>query len=95
MKEFLKGFKEGLAKALYVPPVYASVKPSDASLVEGWKVAHQMLKAKLTVAEKRLELLDKLADGIIEHSVNPQYGRDIKTILHMTEAELNEDYGGN
>lgn len=51
MREFLRGFKEGLAKALYIPPVYASVKPSDASLAEGWKIAYEQEKARREAAE--------------------------------------------
>lgn len=75
-------------------PVYAS-RPgmTDAGLAEGWKVAFEMERDKLELAEKRLKALDELADAIIDWKVNPQYGHDIKTLLHMTEEELDADYG--
>jgi hypothetical protein len=85
--------KETIRWLLYVPPIYVTDRPSAAALVEGWRIAYQQQKDKLTVAQKRLEMLDKLADAIIEAGYNPQYGRDIKALLHMTEDELNEDYG--
>lgn len=73
-------------------PVYSG-KPSDASLAEGWKLAFEMEREKLDVAEKRLTLIHGLADAIIDANLHPQYGRDIRTILTMGKAELDEDYG--
>lgn len=57
MKEFLKGLKEGWAKATYIPPVYAD-RPSDASLAEGWKIAYEMEKERRELAEAKLALRD-------------------------------------
>lgn len=74
-------------------PVYSSGRPSDASLAKGWKTAFEMERDKRELAEKRLHHLGLLADAIIEYDINPQYGRDIKTLLTMTEEELDEDYG--
>lgn len=75
-------------------PVYSSGKPSDASLAEGWKLAFEMEREKLDVAEKRLTLLYGLADAITEANIHPQYGRDIRAILEMGKAELAEkEYG--
>ncbi len=75
-------------------PIYASrTGISDAGLAEGWKTAFEMERDKREVAEKRLTFLYSLADGIIDSGIHPQYGRDILTILTMTEEELDEDYG--
>lgn len=76
-------------------PIYAPARSgmSDAGLAEGWKVAFEMERDKLKVAEKRLSALEGLADAIIDWDSHPQYGRDILTILRMTEEELDEDYG--
>lgn len=55
MKDFIRGFREGLKKALYIPPVYASHKGlSDAALVEGWKIAYQQEKERRIEAENML-----------------------------------------
>lgn len=75
-------------------PIYSTRNGiSDAGLAEGWKVAFEMEREKLEIAEKRLTLLYGLADAIIAHGTAPQYGRDIKAILTMGKAELDEDYG--
>lgn len=77
-------------------PVYSSRSGiSDAGLAEGWKVAFELEREKLEIAEKRLTLLYGLADAIIDYGTAPQYGRDIKAILNMGKAELDEDYGGD
>ena len=75
-------------------PIYAS-RPgmTDAGLAEGWKVAFEIEREKLTLAEKRLKAIDELADAIIMTHHWPQYGHDIKTILHLTEEELDDNYG--
>lgn len=75
-------------------PIYASrTGISDAGLAEGWKMAFEMERDKRELAEKRLDHLHILADGIIDSNIHPQYGQDIKTLLSMTEEELDEDYG--
>lgn len=53
MKEFLKGIKEGWAKATYIPPVYAD-RPSDATLAEGWRIAYEQEKERRIEAENML-----------------------------------------
>jgi len=72
-------------------PVYAQSKCDPYA--EGWKFAFDQQTAKLKVAEKRLKALDGLADAILGADIRPQYGRDIKTILKMTEDELDADWG--
>jgi predicted metal-dependent phosphotriesterase family hydrolase len=74
-------------------PIYAQRGMTDAGLAEGWKVAFEMERDKLRIAEKRLKALEGLGDAIIEYDMNPQYGRDIKALLTMTEDELDRDYG--
>lgn len=44
-----------LAEAIAIPPVYAPVKPSDASLAEGWKIAYEQEREKRIAVEKKLE----------------------------------------
>lgn len=85
------GWREKVWEFLKDEPVYAPAKPDP--YVEGWKFAYEQKAEKLKLAEKRLKSLDELATAIIDWQINPQYGHDIKTLLHMTEAELDEDYG--
>jgi hypothetical protein len=87
----MKAFKEGLRKALYVPPTYAG-RPSDAALVEGWKIAYEQEKERRETAEKRLEMVEELAEGY-RNSGQRQVGLDFMTILTMSKEELYEDYG--
>lgn len=75
-------------------PIYAERNGmSDAGLAEGWKLAFEMERDKRELAEKRLDHLQIYSAAVIDAGINPQYGHDIKTILNMTEAELDEDYG--
>ena len=70
-------------------PIFAS-RPSEA-YTEGWKFALEQEKARTRLAESKLEAIDSLADGIIEYNRCPQYGRDIKAILKMTQEQLDSD----
>lgn len=52
-----------LAEALAIPPVYAPVRPSDASLAEGWKIAYEQEKERRIAAENALtEMLPAVTD---------------------------------
>lgn len=93
MKEFLKGIREGWAKALHIPPVYAD-RPSDATLAEGWKTAYEQEKKRRKAAESRLALLDWLAYGM-NHGSHANCGKNIRAILDMPEDKLNDGFGEN
>lgn len=73
-------------------PIYAD-RPSTDSVVEGWKIAYNQQKDRAELAERKLALLRSLSDGMIKYGWGMQYGQDIRTILNMTEEEMNEDYG--
>lgn len=72
-------------------PIYAPARPE--ALVDGWKVAYEQQKDRAVLAERRLALLKGMSDDMIKFGWGSQYGHDIRTILLMTEEELNEDYG--
>lgn len=72
-------------------PIYVPVK-TDAH-VEGWKIAYKQQEDRAKIAERRLEMLRVYSESLIHYGYNAQYGYDIKAILTMTEAELDEDYG--
>jgi hypothetical protein len=84
-------FWEKLKDLLKDDPIYAPAKCDPYA--EGWKFAYDQQTAKLKIAEKRLKSLDELADAMLKYGWGTQYARDIKTIVHMTEEELNADYG--
>lgn len=89
MSEKKKSFWKRLTEALAIPPIYAPIKqPSDASLAEGWMIAYEQEKERREAAEKRLDMLDDLANSIIAWDRSPQYGWDIKSILTMRKEEL-------
>jgi hypothetical protein len=71
-------------------PIYA---PSHEGVVDGWKVAYEAQKERADLAERKLALLKGMSDDMIKYGWGMQYGHDIRTILLMTEEELNEDYG--
>lgn len=70
-------------------PIYA---PSPEGRVDGWRTAYELQTDKLTVANKRLNMLRAYADAVIAHGSHTQCGRDILTVLTMTDEELDEDY---
>lgn len=72
-------------------PIYAPVR-TDAH-VEGWKFAYQQQKKRADLAERRLVLLKGMSDDMIKSGWGRQYGHDIRTILLMTEEEMDEDNG--
>lgn len=83
-------WKDKVWEFLQDEPIYKPAKSDPYA--EGWKFAFEQTRDRLKIAEKRLALLTKLADGIIEFKTAPQYGRDIKTILLMTEEQLEGGY---
>lgn len=86
----MRRFWDWLLDLLEDDPIYA---PTQDTRTEGWLFALEQEKTKTRLAESKLKALDGLADGIIEYNWCPQYGRDIKSVLSMTQAELDENYG--
>lgn len=72
-------------------PIYAPVRTE--AHVEGWKIAYQQQKDRAVLAERKLALLRGMSDDMIKYGWGMQYGHDIRTVLNMTEAEMDEDYG--
>lgn len=91
MGDALMGWANKVWEFFEDEPIYAPVK-TDAH-TEGWKIAYDQQKKRADLAERRLELLKGMSDDMIRRGFGFQYGHDIRTILIMTEEELDADYG--